>query len=409
MAKNLERIGIKIIFIFIFLPLDDEKFIDSIKNSIRKESKCEILDVKSKNFTSDFLKTINETAHIVFHIFAGLNYNINKNLKNIIIYLKRHASKSSDVKLVIDFYDVAFAHKAAENNNKEEKQNKYEDYRLNISTEDNARLQIELYEMSDGLAARDLQWWVFRRCQGLTKINSCFAPDLPGREIRKNSRTEYTKNIKIIQGGNVPTPAKGSAQSMYFIVNSLLQKGVNISFILPLHYRRRNWPKSKILSQWSDILSLSKERGDITLEASILDSEKLASRLSDADFGIHGVDGYVGTGVPQIARDKPLVALFCAGRLADYAEAGLPILGLEGLRLSKRVLREHTSWVDLEHILEMAAKGENIRNYLADERKRHEEATFKNAEAQRMLMARRLSHFYSSLFPEKIDSSSHTQ
>ncbi|MEQ8331567.1 hypothetical protein [Nisaea sp.] len=398
LAKILEENGAKIALVFTFSVTDDENFKSNMMVSAKKTVESDVFDAGDPNFSFHFKKMIKENENIVFHLFAGQNFHVNESIKPIIHKIKDYTAKSINSKLVLDFYDVYFAHKIASDIDDNKETREYDHYKIDLLTEDNARTQVELYEMCDGLVARDLQWWVFRRCQGLKKIPSCFVPDLPGKINTKALKTPHQEKIKIIQGGNVPNPVKNAVQSMYFIVKLLLQVNIKISFLLPLHYRRRNWSKSKILDQWSDILSLSKERGDITLEASILDSEVLERRFSTADFGIHGVDGYVQAGIPKIARDKPVVALFCAGRLADYAEAGLIILGLEGLRLSRRILQEHTTWVNLESALKIAENGEDLHDYLAGERSRHEEAAFANAVTQRRVMAQRLIGFYESLF-----------
>lgn len=398
LARALKNLDCAPIIIPLFTVEDPTAYKDAIRNSIIEESGCRVINVETENAGPIVAEKLKAHGKVVFHLFCGFNWQVLGSVYEQVQNLKKGISPDS-LRLVVDFYDVAFAHEVGTRvRTGDDAREPFEHYRIDLKDDSKAEMQAALYQEVDGVVARDLQFWHFRRCQGLTKKPSCFIPDVPNAIRTRDCEDLADDNIRIIQSGNVPTPEKGAFQSNYTITRNLVSKRVQFTFLLPLQFRRRNRTVNQIKEMWADVLAIPGSAGNIFIEATILDSANLVTRLAAADIGIHGTDGYVEHGISRIARDKPLVASFCAGRLADYAEAGLPILGMRGLRLSKKVLRSYTSWVDLEDALAVARDGGDVHAFLTDACRKHRAATFPDAKRQTDRMADRLIEFYGSLY-----------
>lgn len=211
----------------------------------------------------------------------------------------------------------------------------------------------ECLELADGLCARDLQANYARLLDGRSlPSKKIFFPEYCWNETSdRDEKGNNDEEVRVVSIGTFCLEKQGLYDSGYLKLARLLTDQ-RIHFHIYPHWFYRPSPTSSfnwsLEDDFSDFFDLQKETPYLHIHKSV-PLDQLAAELPQYDFGI------VSGGSAELDQTlsilkKPYLDSCYSGRIADYLDAGLPVLVNPEVRFNFRLMKRYGVLVDLDDL-----------------------------------------------------------
>jgi|GEM_PF-5110325 len=250
---------------------------------------------------------------------------------------------------------------------------------------------------ADAFCARDLQVKCAERIDEFKIPNQMILyPEYCWGLSNKNIPKKSNDEVHVVAVGTFSLESLGMYDCCYLELTQLfLHQGIHVHIYPPWQYRTDNYsnPHCNFENDYAQFIKLEKGNPYLHIHRSV-PVEKLIDELQQYDFGLIS-GGYQGFGQTYTHFRPAYVASCYSGRIADYLDAGLPVLINDEVSYGYRLLKHYGVCIDLKGVLKPGFKKE------LQALKQQPELSARVVSANRMLSIKnngvRLAKFYTNL------------